>query len=85
MKRKIVQIVDRFISTDDEAILVALADDGTLWEGCTRLVNNDEVMAFNVLPYLERNGRTAPERIYQFYWEQIPGLPDDNTNFGKVR
>jgi hypothetical protein len=29
MKRKIIQIVDRFISKEDTATLIALADDGT--------------------------------------------------------
>jgi hypothetical protein len=86
MKRKIIQIVDRFIGAQDEAVLVALADDGTLWEGCNRCINEKQVMDRQ-----SENNRRPPgspaqptiHRVYEFRWEQLAGLPDDNSNITK--
>lgn len=84
MKRKIIHIIDRFINKEEEATLVALADDGTVWEGWTINTNADAVMAANRQRNIDKT-TTIPVRIYAFVWTQIPGLPDDNVNLGKVR
>jgi hypothetical protein len=84
MKRKIIQIVDRFISKDEEATLVVLADDGTVWEGCMTNTNAAAVTAAIRQRNIDKT-TTIPARIYAFVWTQIPGLPDDNSNLGKVR
>lgn len=84
MKRKIIQIVDRFISKEDEATLVALAEDGTVWEGCLRQVNKERDK-YNALPYEIRKITPVPANVFEFSWEQLPGLPNDNTNLSRVR
>jgi hypothetical protein len=106
MKRKVIQIVDRFISKEDEATLVALADDGTLWEGMTQCINEKaikQVAEYNQQKLKEfketPEGKamkfiswdkvpgtmTSLDREYDFVWTQFKGLPDDNSNLGKVR
>jgi hypothetical protein len=102
MKRKIIQIVDRFLDKESEASLIALADDGTLWEGCTQCVNEEAIKKATELnhekmrEYKESNPNhtfttwdkvpwyvPAPARVYAFHWQQIEGLPDDNSNLTK--
>lgn len=84
MKRKIIQIVDRFLSKDDEATLVALADDGTLWERVTYCYN-EELYKEQWGAYCVDRTLPCPKREYAQRWQQIEGLPDDNSNLGKVR
>ena len=84
MKRKIIQIVDRFIGREDEAVLVALAEDGTVWEYCNTVTNQDAISA----AYAKRKelGCAAwpiPKYLYEMRWERVPGLPDDNSNLWK--
>lgn len=64
MKRKIIQITGFPGTAEDGGTLVALADDGTLWEGYQHYYR----------------GQTRPHK-----WNQIPTLPDDNSNLSKVR
>lgn len=66
MKRKIIQIAIG-AGHEEAASIIALADDGSLWEGCRRF-----------------QGKDATPR-YAFKWEELPALPDNNTNFQKVR
>lgn len=65
MKRTIVYICNRSGRTDQEGSIIALANDGTLWEG---------------YPHWVANGKP-----YEFKWTELPSLPDDNANLGKVR
>jgi hypothetical protein len=82
MKRKIIQIVDRFLSKDDEATLMALADDGTLWERVTYCCN-EESYKVEWAAYRVDGKLPTPRREYKERWQQIEGLPDDNSNLTK--
>lgn len=84
MKRKIIQIIDRFINKEEEATLVALADDGTVWEGGVTNTNAAAVTDASRQRNIDKV-TVIPARVYTFVWTQIPGLPDDNANLGKVR
>jgi hypothetical protein len=66
MKRKIVQIATYYQKVEEglsRGILIALADDGTIWRGYQK---------------------TANVETWKWY-DELPSLPDDNSNLGKVR
>ena len=75
MKRKIIQIAT-MPANDPGAIPVifALADDGTVWDGCSRLNGH----------YVRDDGSYGGPK-YEWGWEQIPALPDNLTNLSKVK
>jgi len=80
MKRKIVQIaVQEHTKEGDGGRLVALADDGTLWEGGILLLNADELSA------ARRAGAKTPAPKYGWQWVQIPDLPQNTSNLTKVK
>jgi hypothetical protein len=82
MKRKIIQIVDRFIGSGDEAVLVALADDGTLWEGANARVVDSPAITRDDSQGIKFKAAVVH---WEWKWEQIRGLPDDNSNLSRVR
>jgi hypothetical protein len=84
MKRKIVQITSVPGYEDDSPALVALAEDGTLWEGCMRIANKKEVHEASEARRTDPKAGTV-KAIYKFIWEPLPTLPDDNGNLTKVR
>lgn len=78
MKRKIVQITERFVSHEDQADIIALADDGTLWSGGL-------VRVITVPCQRNEKGQiiVSEQARYEFQWEALPGLPDA-TNLTRV-
>lgn len=74
MKRTIVQITNRYIDAESNATLIALADDGTLWEG----------IETRVIDQAAGNGKPMTHH-WEWRWESINGLPDNTTNLSKVR
>lgn len=92
MKRKIVQICMRSMSAEDEAAVLALADDGTLWEGYNTLCNQQEIEeAYKIREEQKKGGLKVeqpypiPPCKYSFQWHQMEGLPDNTSNLSKVR
>lgn len=74
MNRKIVQINTVIYGEERNLqVTVALADDGTLWEGFVRSV-----------PVYFGDKQTG-EREHRFIWSEFPHLPQNTSNFTKVR
>lgn len=76
MKRKIIQIVDRFISKEDEATLVALADDGTLWEGYQQCINEEAIKQateYNRQKFDEFKKSPEGKAMSIIPWDKVPG------------
>ena len=82
MKRTIFQIASRYVSNEDEASVLALADDGTLWEGNkVRVALEKELRC----PDTQRLLKAAVYK-YEFQWERLIDLPERySDNFTKVR
>ncbi len=91
MKRKIVSIATLSMDNDVEGTygeVVAVADDGTLWKGGMKCLNLDQVKAFYAQAKVgapTTKVMTAPAYEYGWVWEQLPALPDDNSNLTKRR
>lgn len=75
MKRKIVQIAC-MPANDPGAVPVifALADDGTVWGGCSSIVGH----------HMRDDGMYLGPK-FEWAWDQIPSLPDNNSNLSKVK
>ena len=84
MKRKIIPIVGRFISKEDKVVLVALDDDGTVWEGCTQLLNRDDVKKATAQRSIDKT-TVIPAYLYGLVWVRVPGLPDDISNLTRAK
>jgi hypothetical protein len=80
MKRTIIQISSRHISNEDEESVLALADDGTLWEGCNHIIKTNAENPGG-------DGKPGPAKYrYEFQWERLLDLPERySDNFTKVR
>lgn len=75
MKRKIIQIATMpALDAGAVPVIIALADDGTVWDGCSRLVGN----------HTREDGSYGGAK-YEWGWEQIPALPDNLSNLSKVK
>lgn len=82
MKRTIIQISSRHGSNGDEASVLALADDGTLWEGYkVGVMKEKEVRCPDTMRLIK-----AAEWVYEFQWHRLIDLPERySDNFTKVR
>lgn len=79
MNRKIIQIATR-PQNEEVTSIIALADDGTLWEGYTRRVCDKQAV------YDEKGKQiSAAVYHYEFQWEQLRELPGNVSNLTKVR
>ncbi len=81
MNRKIIQI-----STEGEHdVIYALCDDGTLWKGVQKYVE-DEPFKARTTPYGSKINDGHPAKYhYEFSWEQVPGVPSDTSNLTRAR
>lgn len=91
MKRKIVGIATLSMDNEVEGThgeVVALADDGTLWKGGMKCLNMEQVQAYYAQARASAVAATKaipPAYQYGWAWEQLPGLPDNNSNLTKVK
>lgn len=91
MKRNIVSITTLSMDNDVEGthgVVVAVADDGTLWKGGIVCLNRAQVQAYYAqvkAVAMTPTEWTPPAYQYGWTWEQLPGLPDDNSNLTKVK
>ena len=74
MTRKIVQISTPAVSEGAYMYTMALADDGTLWQGHWEP------------EYVKRSDRAGYATTgYKYVWEEIPNIPQWNSNMTKVK
>jgi len=69
MTRKIVQIATPFCGEGAIPVTLALADDGTLWQG----------------HWEAQGGYGGNPLTYTYKWEEIPNIPQWNANMTKVK
>ena len=74
MKRKIIQVAC-MPAADAGAVpcIIALADDGTLWDGYSEYMGQKA----------DSQGYMVPH--YEFGWHEYPGLPDNNSALTRVK